>query len=278
MPSAKTLGYTRSHMTIRAAAVLTLLAAGTMQAQIVPFSESGIAMGHIHLNVADIEAQKKFWISQFDAQPLEHKGFEGVKVPGMLILFTQKAPTHTSQSTVLDHFGFKVRSREEMITNARASGYEVGRVFIGSEGFPNAYIVGPDGINVEVREDLTQKLRAEAHHLHYLLPDFMDLRSWYLATFPMQASKRGPHPSADIPGMNLTFATGNARSSGSKDGLIDHIGFEVRDLRSFTKKLMDQGTKVDVGSRGSGDVGLPHAFVTDPKGILIELTEGLSTY
>ena len=249
-----------------------------LDAQVMPLSESGIAMGHIHLNVADIDAQKKFWITQFDAKPLDRDGLKGVKVPGMLILFTQKAATHPSQSTVLDHFGFKVRSREEMVAKARASGYQVTREFIGSEGFPNAYIVGPEGISIELREDLTQKLLAEAHHLHYLLPDFMDLRSWYLATFPMQESKRGPHPSADIPGMNLTFATGSARDLGSKDGLIDHIGFEVRDLRSFSKKLTAQGIKVDITSGASGDLGVPHAFVTDPKGILIELTEGLTKY
>jgi len=260
------------------AVILALLAAGTVGAQIVPLGESGIAMGHVHLNVADIEAQQKFWVSQFDAKPLDSAGLQGVKVPGMLILFTRKAATHPSQRTVLDHFGFKVRSREEMVTNARASGYEITREFIGSEGFPNAYIVGPEGITIELREDLTQKLRAEAHHLHYLLPDFMDLRSWYLATFPMQASKRGPHPSADIPGMNLTFANSNVRELGSKDGIIDHIGFEVRDLQAFCKKLKDQGVPVDIGPSGGGELGLPHAFVTDPKGVLIELTEGLAKY
>jgi len=261
-----------------AAAVLALLAAIPSDAQIVPFTDSGIAMGHVHLNVADIEAQKKFWITQFDAEPLAGDRLEGVKVPGMLILFTRKAATHPSQSTVLDHFGFKVRSREEMVTNARASGYTITREFTGSEGFPNAYIVGPDGITIEVREDLTQKVRAEAHHLHYLLPDYMDLRSWYLATFPMQASQRGPHPSADIPGMNLTFANSKARDLGSKDGVIDHIGFEVRDLQSFCKKLTDHGVKVDRDASHSGDLALPHAFVTDPKGTLIELTEGLAKY
>src|SRR5215469_1864696 len=134
------------------AVIAALLTAGTVRAQILPFDQSDVVMGHIHLNVADTEAQKKFFITQFDARPIEHDGIEGVKVPGMLILFTKKAATHPSSATVLDHFGFKVRSREEMIANARASGYQIGRVFVGSEGFPNAYIVGPEGINIELRE------------------------------------------------------------------------------------------------------------------------------
>jgi catechol 2,3-dioxygenase-like lactoylglutathione lyase family enzyme len=258
------------------AAGATLIAVGGLRAQILPFDQLGIVMGHIHLNVVDVEAQKRFFTSQFDAKPFEYKGIEGVKVPGMLILFTKKPPTHPSSATVLDHFGLKVRSREEMITNARTSGYEISRVFIGSEGFANAYIVGPDGINIELREDLAQKVRAEAHHLHYYLPDFGELRTWYLAAFPMRPTTRGPHPAADIPGMNLSFSKSNARDLGSKGGLIDHIGFEVRDLSALCKKLMDQGIKVDMES--PSELGLPHAFVTDPKGILIELTEGLARH
>ena len=256
--------------------ISAFLAAGLSRAQMAPLGDSAMVMGHVHLNVVDIEAQKKFFMSQFDAQPFEHKGLEGVKVPGMLILFTKKAATHPSSATVLDHFGFKVRSREEMITNARASGYQISREFIGSEGFPNAYIVGPEGVNIELREDVKQKLRAEAHHLHYYLPDFVELRTWYLATFPMTPATRGPHPAADIPGIDLSFSKSTPRDLGSKDGLIDHVGFEVRDLKALCKKLTEQGVKVDMES--PSDLGLPHAWITDPKGILIELTEGLGKY
>jgi catechol 2,3-dioxygenase-like lactoylglutathione lyase family enzyme len=259
-------------------AMFVVLVSSGSSAQIAAPSETGIAMGHVHLNVADIEVQKRFWISQFDAKPLQRQGLEGVKVPGMLILFTQKSPAHSSQSTVLDHFGFKVRSREEMVTSCRAAGYVILREFTGSEGFPNAYVVGPDGVTVELQQDVSLKQRTVAQHLHFLLPDYMDLRSWYIDTFSMLASTRGPHPSADIPGINLTFAPSKARDLGTKDGLIDHIGFEVRDLQAFCNKLQASGMKLDKPYTKLPSLGIAYAFLTDPKGVSIELTEGLTAY
>jgi catechol 2,3-dioxygenase-like lactoylglutathione lyase family enzyme len=165
--------------------VLALNLLAPCYAQLAPPNEAGISMGHVHLNVTDVEAQKKFWTSQFDATPLAREGLTGVKVPGMLILFTVATPLHPSMGTVLDHFGFKVRSRDEMVKSCRAAGYVITKEFIGSEGFPNAYVVGPDGVNVELQEDTSIMVRAVAQHLHFLLPDPLPFRAWYVGTFSM---------------------------------------------------------------------------------------------
>src|SRR3954454_24931606 len=77
-----------------------------------------VTMGHVHLNVADVDAQIKFWTTQFDAKPVEG----GVEVPGMRILLNHQAPAYGSEGTALDHFGFKVHSRDEMASRARAAG------------------------------------------------------------------------------------------------------------------------------------------------------------
>jgi len=249
-------------MRIFFAAFLATLAAAPASAQ--------LEMGHIQLNVTDAAAMTKFWVSQFDAQPLTRKDVEGVSVPGMLILFNHAAPTHLSEATVLDHFGFKVRSRDEMVKSCRAAGYVISKEFTGSEGFPNAYVVGPDGVTVEIQEDTTLKVRAVAQHLHFLTPDYLALRSWYVDTFGMTPTHRGTHDSADIPGMNLTFAPSHARSVPSKGGIVDHIGFEVKDLEAFCRKLEAKGIRFDVPYRNG------RAFLTDPAGISIELTEGLA--
>lgn len=248
-------------------------------AQLAPPGEAGIAMGHVHLNVTDVEAQKKFWVEQFDAKPLAREGLTGVKVPGMLILFNRKAPLHGSEGTVLDHFGFKVRSRDEMVKSCRAAGYTIAREFTGSEGFPNAYVIGPDGVKVEMQEDTSLKVRAIAQHLHYLLPDPLKLRAWYVDNFAMQATKRGPHDSADIPGMNLTFApTRGKTDTSTKGGIIDHVGFEIKNLAAFCQKLEAKGIKLDAPYRKIPDLGIAIAFLTDPSGVYIELTEGLDAY
>ena len=36
-----------------------------------------------HLNVTDMEAQRKFWTVMFEAVPLKRDTLQGVKVPGM---------------------------------------------------------------------------------------------------------------------------------------------------------------------------------------------------
>jgi hypothetical protein len=76
-----------------------------------------------------------------------------VKLPGMLIAFRQAVPAGGSEGTVMDHFGFKVRNLAAVLVAWRAAGYQVGREFIGSEGFPNAYLMGPDDIKIEMQED-----------------------------------------------------------------------------------------------------------------------------
>ena len=83
-----------------------------------------------------------------------------VKFPNMLVALTQKAPTGPSQGTVMDHFGFKVRSMPEMLAAVRAAGYTVQSEFTGAEGFPNAYFLGPDGLRVEMQEDKTLTAKA----------------------------------------------------------------------------------------------------------------------
>ena len=57
---------------------------------------------------------------------------------------------------------------------------------------------------------------------------------------------------------------------------MDHIGFEVRDLEAFCKKLESMGVKFDVPYRKVPALGIAIAFFTDPWGTYIELTEGLN--
>lgn len=256
-----------------------LLVPGLVQAQLAPPNLDGLRMGHVHLNVTDIPGQRRFWVEQFDAKPLVRRGLEGVIVPGMMILFTQQAPTHGSEGTVLDHFGFKVRNRDEMVKSARAAGFAVPREFIGSEGFPNAYMTGPDGVKVELQEEAAQTLRAVVQHFHYLLPDPLKLRDWYVEKFALLPSTRGPYKSADTPGVNLTFASNrNPVGVNMRGGIIDHIGFEVTNLEAFCRKLEAGGLKFDIPYRKDPVLGLASAFLTDPSGVYVELTEGLRAF
>ena len=60
----------------------------------------------------------------------------------------------------------------------------------------------------------------------------------------------------------------------TKGRAIDHIGFEIRNLEAFCKKLQAKGITFDVPFRDVPAIGLKIAYITDPYGVYIELTEG----
>lgn len=253
---------------------------GTSQAQLLPPNKLGVTMGHVHLNVKDVEGQKKFWIEQFDAKPLEREGLQGVKVPGMLILFTPKAPTAPSEGSVIDHFGFRVRSLAEMLKSCRAAGIPVEREFTGNEGFPNAYIIGPEGVKVEMQEDTSLPVKAAVNHIHFIAKDIPALRAWYIAKFGGVPRKRGRLDTADIAEINLSFNQNRDADPrpGTKGRALDHIGFEVANLEAFCNQLEASGVKFDVPYKKIPNLGIAIAFLTDPEGGYIELTEGLNQF
>ena len=51
---------------------------------------------------------------------------------------------------------------------------------------------------------------------------------------------------------------------------------EVRNLELFCKKLEAAGAKLDTPYTQRPDLGIALAFLTDPWGVRIELTEGLN--
>ncbi|HWW82650.1 MAG TPA: VOC family protein [Vicinamibacterales bacterium] len=259
--------------------VLALAIVTPTHAQLAPPNAAGITFGHVHLNVRDIEVHKKLWVEHFDGIVVQKGPLVAVKLPGMLIAFRQAEPTGGSEGTVMDHFGLKVRDLAAVLQGWRAAGYQVGREFIGSEGFPNAYLMGPDDLKIELQEDKALPVKAAAYHLHFLLADYAMLRDWYVDTFSLVPRKRGTIvTTADAPGMNLSFATSAKPTIGTKGRTIDHIGFEVTNLAAFCKQLEARGVKFDIPYRTVPAIGLNIAYITDPSGVYIELTEGYDKY
>jgi catechol 2,3-dioxygenase-like lactoylglutathione lyase family enzyme len=270
-------------MTMKVFLAVTIAAAlaGTGEAQLLTPNAAGVTMGHMHLNVKDVAVQKTFWTVLFSATPLKKEGLEGVKVPGMIILFTVKEPTGPSEGAAIDHFGFKVHNTEEKLKQARDMGYTTRPVFKGAEGNPNAYIDGPDGLKVEVQEDSTLTGPPTPNHVHYMVKDNSALRDWYVKTFGAVARNRGILPvTADISTMNLTFSSfkEDTPRAATKGRAIDHVGLEVKDLEAFCKQLEASGVKFDVPYRKIPKLGIAIAFLTDPVGGYIELTEGLNAF
>ena len=258
---------------------MALLLASPANAQLAPPNVAGVSFGHVHLNVADMEFHQRLWVEHFDGEVVQKGPLTTVKVPGMLIVLTDRAPTGDSEGSVMDHFGFKVRNIAEVLAAWRAAGFEVESEFKGAEGFDNAYLIAPDGIRVEVQEDTTLPVKATAYHVHFFTDAHIELMDWYIDMFSAAQRARGTHPTtADVPGINLSFAESRSDRVPSQGRAIDHIGFEVVNLEAFCNVLAERGVEFQVPYRYIDSIELAIAFFVDPSGVRVELTEGLSNY
>ena len=154
---------------------LAMLCSGTTLAQLATPDESGIAYGHMHLNVSSIDQHLPIWTEHFGGEEIAIGPLRAVKFPNMIVMFAEQTPAMGSRETVMDHFGFKVRNIQRFIDKWEAAGFEMGRVFTGAEGQINAYVTLPDGVYVELQED--QGLREEftGYHVHYFTSQYEEL-------------------------------------------------------------------------------------------------------
>ncbi|MEK7258473.1 MAG: VOC family protein [Pseudomonadota bacterium] len=259
--------------------LMLLLLAGTAQAQLAVPNEAGLTYGHVHLNVTDMELHKKLWVEHFGGTVVVKGSLTAVRMPNMMVVLTDRDPTGGSQGTVMDHFGFKVRNLATFLAKWRAAGLPVGREFIGAEGQPNAYVMMPDDVYVELQEDQALPVVISPYHIHFYTPEFESLLAWYTELLNIEVRPRGSITSTtNVPGMNLSFANSNEPRLATKGRSIDHIGFEVDDLEAFCKLLEAKGIAFDVAYRDVPAIGLKIAFITDPSGVYIEFTEGFDEY
>ena len=170
-------------------------------------------------------------------------------------------------------------SLSEVLATWRAAGLEVQSEFTGAEGYPNAYVVAPDGVRFELQEDPQLPMKAAGYHIHFFAPDYLELLDWYVDIFSgVQASRGSIETTVNVPGQNLSFATSQTKREPTQGRAIDHIGFEVDDLEAFVAKLEARGIEFQLGYTDVAPIELKIAFFTDPSGVYIELTEGFDEY
>ncbi|MES2625809.1 MAG: VOC family protein [Pseudomonadota bacterium] len=257
------------------ASVVLLATASTGFAQLPAPNESGISTGHIHFTVPDPAKHLKIWESLGGkagaSGPLQYVAF-----PGMYILVTEGTSEVPSIQTSANHIGFSVKDYAAY----RAKLVEAGATFF-FESAENGQILAdlPDGVRVEILTDKEQAEPIIFHHMHLAAADTMALREWYLKVFGAEAGERRGLPSALVPGgrVDVMGAPANGPAPrGSKGGALDHIGFEVADMDAFAAHLQSLGIKFDSEPRRIDAIGLTIAFLTDPVGTYIEVTEGLA--
>jgi lactoylglutathione lyase len=276
------------------------LAVGS-RAQLLPPNAAGVAMGHLHYNVRDMEANRKFWIA-LGAQPVMLGGTrEVLKFHSVMVLLTQaQAPAATAEGTegsVINHVGFRVPNTVQMLERLKGLGYKTELAASGTGRVGSVY--GPEGERIEFLEDMSINVKFSPdgapyvapskmtvpitlHHIHFFVPeaDVAKIKDWYVKFFGAIPGRRHrteeiAYQAADLPGVNLNISGEPGRLPGIKGRRLDHIGFEIQDLEAFCKKLEAMGVKLD-RPYTKLPTGIANAYVTDPWGVNIELTEGLN--
>jgi catechol 2,3-dioxygenase-like lactoylglutathione lyase family enzyme len=247
------------------------------RAQLAAPNDAGASMGHVHLFVQDVDAAKKFWVA-VGGTAFKFGPNEGAKFPGVLILVRKGEPAGGTVGSVINHIGFNVPNVPEALAKWKAAGLktELGQ----NPG--QCFLFTPDDMTrVEILENKSLTVPIAFHHVHFYVPDasgttVTEIQSWYVKTFGAKPGKRGPFDAADVPGVNLTFTKSDTPTVPTKGRMLDHIGFEIKDLEAFCKKLEASGVKLDTPFTKRPELGISMAYITDPWGTYIELTEGLN--
>jgi len=259
-------------------------------AQLLAAKDGPIVYGHHHLNVTNIEAHKKFWIDTLGGRSVKvgTSPNEIVMFPNVLIFLREQKPTGGTKGTTVNHIAFAVKDVRQMRDKARAAGYPIvtreeagaGDVvtddisFNKEQGSYSAFVMGPDDLKVQFFEVKTNPSPIALHHVHFAGPA-TEMRDWYVKVFGAKPGTRGVYNTANLPGVDLSFGQSATPVTGTRGRVLDHIGFEVQGLEAFCRKLEGMGIKLDRAYTKVPALNISIAFIQDPWGTYIDLTDGL---
>ena len=281
-------------LAVAALTLLTLAPVSTGSAQLLAAKDGPIVYGHHHLNVTSADEHKKFWVEALGGVVTRFgtNNLEIVKFPNALLFMRAQPPKGGTKGSTVDHIAFSVPNLRQVVDRIKAGGF---RMVTAAEAPPNvpvkddigvvqggpvsgiAYALGPDEVKVELVEMKAQSAPIVSHHIHFFGAQ-KEMHVWYKQTFggaEVASANPAAFISAGLPGLTMNFAPSQAAVAGTQGRALDHIGFEVKGLEAFTKKLESQGIKLAVPYRQVPALGIAIAFLTDPWGTYIELTEGL---
>ena len=290
---------TRSWRLMAGFAIPAFAAAGSLTAFPTPAAAelmndtAPIIVGHYHLNVTSVAEHRRFWVDTLGGTAVKVGNVDAIEFPDVYLLLHEAAPTGPTRGTTFDHIGFAVPDVPAMTEKVVANGYAL---TVGREPAPGetaspptdgnygrfSYLVGPDGVKVE----LVTNMAADAppimhHHVHFVNRRFVEMQQWYMKAFnaTLREGQTDFFIGADLPGvgymLNFFSWLPNEDLVGTAGRAVDHVGFEVRDLRAFVAELEAKGIALASPYRHDADLGLEVATIVDPWGTVIELTEGL---
>jgi catechol 2,3-dioxygenase-like lactoylglutathione lyase family enzyme len=255
--------------------------------------DAPVIVGHYHLYVTSVADHKRFWVDTLGGKAVKIGNVEAIEFPDVYLLLHEAAPTGPTRGTTFDHIGFAVPDVPATTTKVVANGYAL---TVGREPPPGetaspptagnygrfSYLVGPDGVKVELVTNAAPNPPPIAHHhVHFVNKQFVEMQQWYMKAFnaTLREGQTDYFIGADLPGvgymLNFFSWLPNENIVGTKGRAVDHVGFEVRNLRAFCAELESKGIKLAAPLRRDEALGLDVATIVDPWGTVVELTEGL---
>jgi catechol 2,3-dioxygenase-like lactoylglutathione lyase family enzyme len=262
--------------------ILALLLSTPAFAQLVEPNQIGLRMGHVHLAVTDVDAHKKFWIDLLGGTLVKHGPLELIQFPGVYIMLRKvDKALEPPAGTIVNHFGFIVKDFPKELARWKAANIKIDP----TENPNEVYLHAPDGIRLEVYGEPAVPTPVSMNHIHYNAPDIPAIKTWYTKVFGANPGRRpciaclsrpAMIEAGDLPGVNLSFSGTRTPVVATKGRSLDHIGFDVTNLEDFVKGLESRGIKIDAPIRQVPNTKVKVAFLSDPWGTYIELTEGLA--
>jgi catechol 2,3-dioxygenase-like lactoylglutathione lyase family enzyme len=284
--------------------LVALVSAPPAFAQLVSHADAPIRIGHYHLNVTSVEAHKKFWAGTLGGKAIKFGGIDVIEFPDAFIFLRAQKPSGPTRGTAFDHIGFAVPNVPAMAAKLAAAGYQetTGREPKPGEPPPAAsgtsavygrfaYFVGPDGAKIELvtsdqnAGDQKDAPPIVAHHIHFINKQYVEMQQWYMKAFnaTLRPGQTDFFIGADLPGVgySLNFFRWEGDQSithvPTAGRVVDHVGFEVKNLEAFCKALEAKGIKLirPYKKRDAAMNNIATVTIVDPWGVSIELTEGL---
>src|SRR5215218_7655856 len=151
----------KKHLAILTAAVLF---ASPAFAQLVEPNQIGVRMGHVHLAVADVEAQKQFWIGIMGGTLVKNGPLELIQFPGVYVMLRKvDTAVEPNAGAIVNHFGFTVRDFPSSLAKWKAANLKIEPTQNPNEVYVNA----PDGIRLEVYGEPALPTPVSMNHIHY---------------------------------------------------------------------------------------------------------------
>lgn len=264
-----------------------LMPLATVSAQVSPTPPAALVapgdavLGHVHLLVSDVDANKKFWVTMGGTPVTLGSGadaIEGVAFGNVRILLRKADNIAPAAGSGINHIGFYVPNVAQAIDRWKAAGLktEAGR------NAQQAFVSTPgDLIRVEILEMPGQAAPIVFHHVHYYVGGSdaaatSEMQAWYTKMFGAVPGKRGAFDDDNVPGGELTFTKSGTPTAPTAGRAVDHVGFNVKNLEAYCKTLEAAGVKLDTPYTKRPEIGLALAFITDPWGNRIELNEQLT--